>query len=658
MKRIAAIKKSPLAESLYRLVMGNTSPCCSSEEAKPSALTADAKAAGPKPIPPGFILLKGCKTMEEHELIVARHLEIFDGDISGRSRQLRGEEGLKAIGFEFRFVPCSKHKHICRSVVDYGREMDSTEISPANNLDSAQEDPKEKEVVKQVRFDFSSASEEIARVGWHSCMECATRLFHVENVVELQCRDDEGQASDAGKCDSLEENSLNGSSSGEASIDVVSEDVATTSNAVSSESDNAAASHAETGGCDERTSAACSSVAQNPQSDSTTDTIPTKPSPQTPTLITPQNRHDYISDGAHYELLSTLAQEAAHEIMRRTFDLQWVIICDDVAHGEEVRALVDVHHKLVLEEGENMEAMEELLGMHLSHHDEHEDEKKEREEPHVERTQSTREEQHSKSTLLIATGRGKVRAGIFSRFHLLTAGIEVGTAWHNVREARLRDMGVVIIDPNARGEQEGMETFKRSVRRLFSGIMDRVRGSTISLASLSRQDQQGHNKVDEPLPPMNHLASSIYILAHSASGGQLVRHLREDTSLLPSIRAIAFTDSTHNIQWCKDDPSLMDFLSTNNCIYLRSNDVRTSQSCVHVSSRGKDIACQCVNCTHNRKSAGVVANTDSFWEHRFGKIRTLWAGTGDHSLSNWAGHDHIWLHFDRHAAKDGSHERR
>lgn len=203
-----------------------------------------------------------------------------------------------------------------------------------------------------------------------------------------------------------------------------------------------------------------------------------------------------------------------------------------------------------------------------------------------------------------------------------------------------------------------METFKRSVRRLFSGIMDRVRGSTISLASLSRQDQQGHNKVDEPLPPMNHLASSIYILAHSASGGQLVRHLREDTSLLPSIRAIAFTDSTHNIQWCKDDPSLMDFLSTNNCIYLRSNDVRTSQSCVHVSSRGKDIACQCVNCTHNRKSAGVVANTDSFWEHRFGKIRTLWAGTGDHSLSNWAGHDHIWLHFDRHAAKDGSRERR
>jgi len=43
---------------------------------------------------------------------------------------------------------------------------------------------------------------------------------------------------------------------------------------------------------------------------------------------------------------------------------------------------------------------------------------------------------------------------------------------------------------------------------------------------------------------------------------------------------------------------------------------------------------------------------DSFWEHRFGKIRTLWAGTADHALSNWAGHDHIWLHFDRHTVKD------
>jgi hypothetical protein len=199
-------------------------------------------------------------------------------------------------------------------------------------------------------------------------------------------------------------------------------------------------------------------------------------------------------------------------------------------------------------------------------------------------------------------------------------------------------MGVVIIDPNARGEQEGMETFKRSVIALFARAADRIRNAS----KHEHKSTQQHSAARH--------ASSIYILAHSASGGQLVRHLREDPSLLPTIRAIAFTDSTHNVQWCKEDPSLMQFLSTKNCIYLRSNDVRSSQSCIHVSSRGKDIACQCVNCKHNRKIAGVVADTDSFWQHRFGPIRTLWAGTADHALSNWAAHDHIWLHFDRHHA--------
>ena len=224
----------------------------------------------------------------------------------------------------------------------------------------------------------------------------------------------------------------------------------------------------------------------------------------------------------------------------------------------------------------------------------------------------------------------------------------------------MRDMGVVIIDPNARGEQEGMETFNRSLRGLFTRAVGKMRhrgemGASLPPFLLEQEQETEELQTSSPLNRTLSLpTSSIYILAHSASGGQLVRHLREDPSLLPSIRAIAFTDSTHNVQWCKDDPSLMNFLSTNHCIYLRSNDVRSSQSCIHVSSRGKDIACQCVNCTHNRKNAGVVADTDSFWEHRFGKIRTLWAGTADHALSNWAGHDHIWLHFDRHASKGGN----
>ena len=51
----------------------------------------------------------------------------------------------------------------------------------------------------------------------------------------------------------------------------------------------------------------------------------------------------------------------------------------------------------------------------------------------------------------------------------------------------------------------------------------------------------------------------------------------------------------------------------------------------------------------------MEADTDRFWQHRFGRIRTLWAGTADHALSNWAGHESIWDHFDEHhiASEDG-----
>jgi len=47
-------------------------------------------------------------------------------------------------------------------------------------------------------------------------------------------------------------------------------------------------------------------------------------------------------------------------------------------------------------------------------------------------------------------------------------------------------------------------------------------------------------------------------------------------------------------------------------------------------------------------------STDQFWEHRFGKIKTLWAGTPDHSLSNYAGRNAIWGHFDEHTSEEAA----
>jgi hypothetical protein len=297
----------------------------------------------------------------------------------------------------------------------------------------------------------------------------------------------------------------------------------------------------------------------------------------------------------------------------------------------------------------------------------------------------------TKSTLLIATGRGKVRAGIFSRHHLLTSGIQVGTAWHFIREARThhRNWGVAIIDPNARGEEVGYETFKRSVSRLFScddlGALVETSDECIGDHQQQQQQQQGvmprqqsvnsfistgSSSINNRTTTTPSSTSAIYILAHSAAGGQLVRHLREDPTLLPSIKAIAFTDSTHNVQWCKSNPTLKEFLQKENCVYIRSNDVRSSQSCVRVSSRGKDIQagpstgavsaaatiCRNKSCSCITQASGQTVDTDQFWQHRFGDIRTVWAGTPDHSLSNYSGLDCIMDHFDKHAAVVGEQE--
>lgn len=409
-------------------------------------------------------------------------------------------------------------------------------------------------------------------------------------------------------------------------------------------------------------------------------------------MITTSNRKQFVADGAMYELVANLAQEAAQERMRRSFDLEWVTVCDEHHLGERVRAMVDRDHGRLLEEGENKWVLQEILD--AVHDDDGvggKEEKKEegdvddganRPEPQQQRRQQGRQHaidpprsaNRTRSTLLVATGRGKVRAGIFSRHHLLTAGIEVGTSWHCVREARARRWGVAIIDPNARGEGAGYDSFRRSVSRLFP---DRSAGEDgDDDAGKSRQSgaRSGSGNSTE-VPPRRHSQESlstpaststdsssasqrrsIYVLAHSASGGQLVRHLREDPSLLPSIRAVAFTDSTHSVQWARHDPTLRSFLQGGGCVYLRSNDVRSSQSCVRVSSRGKDIWCDCRGCADGRKAAGREAETDGFWVHRFGSIRTLWAGTADHALSNWAGHDSIWDHFDGHASDDEDEE--
>jgi len=282
------------------------------------------------------------------------------------------------------------------------------------------------------------------------------------------------------------------------------------------------------------------------------------------TRIEDTNRSLFIVDGDMYDEICRLCQEVAQEFMQKEANLKWITLCEDDAHDVPLRALV------------------------------HRDYRKEE------------EAKSQQPTLLIATGNGKVCAGIFSRKHLLTSGMEPSTALPMLREAKKRGMRSALITPNARGKYYTMNTFQKSLSALFTS------------SSIIQQQPRKQNP--------------IYVVAHSASGGYLTRHLLTSPHLLPRIQAIAFTDSTHNIQWTKHNPTLQSKLQDSSSLYLRSNDVR--------SLGGKEPP----------KQTGSKADTDSFWRHRFGSIRTLWAGTNDHSLMHWSAHDVIWGHFDRHCA--------
>lgn len=309
---------------------------------------------------------------------------------------------------------------------------------------------------------------------------------------------------------------------------------------------------------------------------------------ETNTLITEENRKQYIADGEMYEQVTRLAQECAQEAMQRAGNLEWVTVCDDPAHAQPVRALVHEDHHLVSKEREDTA-------------DDH-------------------------PTLLIATGRGKVKAGIFSRRFLLTAGMESSTALPMVIEAAQRQMSVVIFDPNARGDRNGMDTFEKS----FEVVLGHLDQS-------STEDADDSSASPKPASVEGHTPSkrALYIVAHSASGSQLVRYMLDRVhGYLPYLRAIAFTDSTHNIQWTRKNAALQNLLGSKKCVYFRS------------ASKAHD------DLWESRK-AGETVETDSFWDHRFGGIKTLWAGTEEHSLMNWFAHVHIWDHFDQHLNSEG-----
>ena len=324
------------------------------------------------------------------------------------------------------------------------------------------------------------------------------------------------------------------------------------------------------------------------------------------TRIDKTNRKQFIADGDMYDAIAKLCQENAHEVMIRQHGLVWVTVCqgqnDPDGNGrnflkqgqhEPIRALVNAENPMVSKLEVNSIPMA---------------------------TDEQRAYYSQRPTLLIVTGKGIVRAGIFSREHLLISGIESSTALPFIHHARVRKLNIVILDPNARGDCLGYVTFTKSMEKLLPSWGEQLQSVGCSMRNCD-----------------------LYILSHSTSGSHLVRYLSEDIDhkfqrRLDYIRAIAFTDSTHDIEaaWVKRDAALIALLESDASVYFRRASANMSEK---------------LSLLH----AGQESPKDERWRRRFGNIRTCWAGTKEHSLTNWYARSFIWEHFDRFSEPESRH---
>jgi hypothetical protein len=205
--------------------------------------------------------------------------------------------------------------------------------------------------------------------------------------------------------------------------------------------------------------------------------------------------------------------------------------------------------------------------------------------------------------LIIIPGKGESRAGILSVKQIVLSGLEVGSTEFYLHRASLSGISTILLDPNTYDTTKGLSCMTKSLSRLF-------------------QNSRLH---DRP----------ILFLAHSAAGGYLVRYLLlgDRRHLLRSnTRAICFTDSTHNIQWTKQDNDLYTFLQSDRCLYVRHTGTH------HTETFAK---------SEDRRLGDEIPHEDH-WKRRFGNIRTVWAGTTEHSLICWTARHIIWDFFESH----------
>ena len=393
------------------------------------------------------------------------------------------------------------------------------------------------------------------------------------------------------------------------------------------------------------------------------------------TMITERNFKDYIADGKYYDTVATLCMEYAQELMIQYGNLQeW----NTTTHTNTTTATAESIGDDEIDD--NSTTIRAFISKPLySTHQGGNGEEEHNDPTNTATTTSTTTDAstakgtatantttttnnnatktENNSTFLIVTGKGKVGAGIFSRRLLMTHGIEAASALFFIKQVALAltvhrsnhhdehdappVSNIVLLDPNCLGPQKAMDVFETCCDKLVFRHHQHDDG-----------DDNGTEKNDNGGAP-----NAVYVLAHSMAGSQLVRYLLrkseqeqqhagdENTNAnrgedddqqqlqqqqqeniadryLSQINSVAFTDSNHNINWVKKKlPNVCRFLQSPKCLYIKSHKVHEKQ-----------------------KYLGELHHDCEYWKHRFGTIKTIWAGTKEHALTNYTSRHHILDH--------------
>jgi hypothetical protein len=322
------------------------------------------------------------------------------------------------------------------------------------------------------------------------------------------------------------------------------------------------------------------------------------------TLLTNENHLKFVPDGDFYDELSRACMEYSQQVMMEEGDLEWMDVSQEGKYG----ALVSRSYL-----------------------------QKRRQPPTTTATTNNNDSDtrnNNNNTLVIVTGKGQVQAGIFSRRHLLVTSMEAATALPFVRGAKERGMDMIIVDPNALGYRMGMDVVETTLKYLLmdEGIQGEAAGKdhiyvlahSMAGAQIVRFFSSSPSSHSRPSTPMSSASggptnNSSTVPANSTATNDAQR--RE--ALLKRVEALAFTDSNHNINWTKNHPYLTQVLTGPPSLYIKSHKVH-----------------------EKAKTLGEKHHDCQFWRHRFGPIKTLWAGTHEHALTNYTARAHVWEHFD------------